>query len=791
MASRRFSPRAPGPWVVAAVPASSNHIALKGNFMNEKRVSRNLLIAAAIAAALPAPALAQEPGVAALEEIVVTAQRREESLQDVPVAISAFSEETIERIQATDSTGLQGMVPNLNIVQGRGSSNATNIYIRGIGQPDALQTFDPAVGFYVDDVYFSRIRGTQFELYDIARIEVLRGPQGTLYGKNTIGGALRVITKRPGDEFEGLAQATVGDYDQVEGRLLLSGPLTDTLSGGVALLRAKRDGYVTNPVTNEDYNDRDVFSARVTLAWDPTDNVAVDWSADYTKEDNAMVLGQPLNTLTTLFGVPIIVLPEEVPEFDFKATPTPGLPNSTEMTHEGTALNVVWDVSDSLALRSITAYRKLEYTDYIDIDATYIETGDVLVDVDQDQVSQEIQVNWASGSWTVVGGLYYLKEDVESHQEAYADDLLTGPGGFTFLRTIDDALKTTSWAAYANVSFAISDRLNLGAGVRYTDETKDYDRTTSTFSNFPVFVDPPGIIIFPLTQDPAFAFTIKDTWTDTSPMVSMDFQATDNVMLYGRIAQGFKSGGFNGRANNPGEQAPYDPEEVLSYEIGLKTDWPDSAVRANLAFFYNDYTDFQARVSGTATDPGTGLPSPELTVLNAGSLDIYGAELELSYQPTAALLLDAQVGYLDAEYGEFDDERFVSFDGSRAFQEPAFSPEWTARLGASYEWGLADHGSLRLAGSAKFRSRMALSVDNTPVNSDVEIDGLFQDDYWVYDASLLWTLKDGWLSMGLYGRNLSDEVYRTDGQEFSSVGNIRTAYYGAPRTYGFVLTARF
>jgi iron complex outermembrane receptor protein len=755
--------------------------------MNEKRASRNLLIAAAIAAALPAPALAQEPGVAALEEIVVTAQRREESLQDVPVAISAFSEDTIERIQATDSTGLQGIVPNLNIVQGRGSSNATNIYIRGIGQPDALQTFDPAVGFYVDDVYYSRIRGTQLELFDIERIEVLRGPQGTLYGKNTIGGALRVITKRPGRELEGLAQATFGDYDQAEGRFNLAGPLSDTVSAGVYLFRAKRDGYVTNPVTNEDYNDRDVFSARVALAWDPSDSVSVDWAADYTKEDNALVMGQPLNTLTTLFfGLPLVVLPDEVPKFDFTATPTPGLPNSTELTHEGTSLNVAWDISDSLTLRSITAYRKLEYADYLDIDATYVETGDVLVEVDQNQISQEFQVNWASGDWSVVGGLYYLKEDVESHQEAYADDLLEmifSPDGVTpptFLRTIDDKLDNTSWAGYANVTWAVTERFNLGAGVRYTEETKDYDRTTSTFSNNPLFV-----------ADPAFAFTIKDTWKDTSPMVFMDFKATDNVMFYGRVAQGFKSGGFNGRANLPGEQAPYDPEEVMSYEIGLKSDWLDSRVRANVAVFYNDYTDFQARVSGTTTDPATGLPSPELTVLNAGSLDIYGAELELSYQPTAALLLDAQVGYLDAEYGQFDDERFTNFGGSRAFQEPAFSPEWTARLGASYEWSLGDHGSLRLAGSAKFRSRMALAVDNTYGNSDVEIDGLFQDDYWVYDASLMWTLMDGRLSLALNGRNLSDEVYRTDGQEFSSVGNIRTVYYGAPRTYSFVLTGRF
>jgi iron complex outermembrane receptor protein len=748
--------------------------------MKDKRGYRNLLIAAAVAAALPAPVLAQEPGVAALEEIVVTSRRTEEALQSVPGSISAFSEDTIERIGAQDSTGLQGIVPNLNIVQGRGSSNATNIYIRGVGQPDALQTFDPAVGFYVDDVYYSRIRGTQMDLYDIERVEVLRGPQGTLYGKNTIGGALRVITRRPSQDPYAMVQLTAGDYGQFETKLSVSGPLSDTLAGGVSLYGAQRDGYVTNPVTKAKYNDRNVLAGRVALAWNPTSDVAVDWTADYDRENNALVMGQPINTLTTLYGVPILVLPAEVPKFDFQATPTPGLPNSTDMTHKGTALNVNWDVSDALTLRSITAYRKLDYTDYIDIDATVLETGDVLVDVKQDQLSQEFQSTYKTDRITFVGGLYYMEEKVKSHQEAYADDLLTGPGGFTFLRTIDDDLKTTSWAAYANLSYALTDRLNLSAGVRYTDEKKDYFRTTSMFSNFPG-----------ATQDPAFAFTISHSWTDTSPMASIDFKATDNVLIYGRIAEGFKSGGFNGRANYEGEQAPYKPENMTSYEIGMKSDWLDQSLRANVAVFYNDYTDFQARVSGLAVDPGTGLPSPELTVLNAGSLDIYGAELELAFKPVEALLLEAQVGYLDAKYGTFEDARFIHFNGSRAFQEPAFSPEWTARLGATYEWRLAEHGSLRLAGAARFRSRMALAVDNTPVDSDVQIEGLFQDDYWVYDASLLWTDQSGKFSAGVYGRNLSDEVYRTDGQEFSSVGNIRTVYYGAPRTYSVVLTGRF
>ncbi len=727
-------------------------------------------------AAFAAPAFAQT----AETEIVVTARRTAENLQDVPASVSAFSAETLERIGAGDATGLQGSVPNLNIVQGRGSSNATNIYIRGVGQPDALQTFDPAVGFYVDDVYYSRIRGTQLDLFDVERVEVLRGPQGTLYGKNTIGGAVRVITRQPSQDPHGLFQVTVGDYGQLEAKVAASGPVSDTLALGGALFGASRNGYVTNPVTREEYNDRNVWATRLGATWTPTSALTVNLSADYAEENNALVMGQPLNTLTTLFGVPILVLPTTVPEYNFTARATPGLPNSTELTHWGAALHVSWEVNDAITLRSITAVRDLDYTDYIDIDATQLETGDVLVDVRQDQISQEFQANYEGERLTLVGGLFYMEENVASHQEAFADDLLTGPGGFTFLRTVDDDLTTTSMAAYVNAAYALTDRLNVSAGVRYTEEEKDYFRTTSTFSNFPG-----------LTANPAFRFRIDDTWTDTSPMASIDFEATENVLLYGRVARGYKSGGFNGRANNPGEQAPYEPETVTSYEAGVKSSWLDNALRANVSAFYNEYEDFQARVSGLTTDPGTGLPSPELTVLNAGSLEISGAELELAYSPVPALLLDAQVGYLDAQYGEFADVRFTAFGGSRAFQEPAFSPDWTARFGAAYEFDLANAGSLRLAGSARFRSRHALAIDNTLTNSRTEIQGLFQDDYWLYDASLLWTAENGVLSAGLYGRNLGDEVYRTDGQEFSSVGNIRTVYYGAPQTWSFVVTAKY
>jgi iron complex outermembrane receptor protein len=711
------------------------------------------------------------------EEIVVTARRTEEKLQDVPASVSAFSSDRLDQLGATDPVGLQGAVPNLNIVQGRGSSDATNIFIRGVGQPDALQTFDPAVGFYVDGVYYSRIRGTQLELLDINRVEVLRGPQGTLYGKNTIGGALSIITQRPGQTPHYSMQVTTGDYNLLESRVGISHPITDNMAASLDLFAVGRDGYVTNPVTGQQYNDRHAWGGRTRLAWDVTPDFSLDFSYDYQQENNAMTVGQPTSTLISFAGATPYVAPNPLPTFDFHAQTTPGLPNESNLHHAGGSVTANWQLSPQWTLKSISAYRRLNYGDYIDIDATQYEFGDVFVGVDQNQFSEEVQAIFQSDALTLVSGLYYLREHITSHQEAYADDLVNGYFGLTgFTRTIDDRLLTNSKAAYVNATYAFTPVWNASLGVRYTDEDKDYDRSTSTFYSIAAF-------------DSTFPFAVSDSWSNTSWLASTDYHITDNVMAYARYSQGFMSGGFNGRANNPGEEAPYRPETEDSYEVGAKTDWLDHRLVANVAAFYNKFDDFQARVSGTVIDPITMLPTPSLTIINAGELDISGAELEVYYNPIDPLHLDAEVGYLDASYGSFDDTRFTSFGGSRAFQEPAFSPRWTVRLGASYEWKLPT-GSLVLAGDANYRSRMALAVDNTAVNSSVQLPGMFQDAYWLYNASITWNVNDVF-SIALQGRNLSDEVYKTDAQEFSSVGNIRTAYYGAPETVNLVLTAKY
>jgi iron complex outermembrane receptor protein len=714
-------------------------------------------------------------------DIVVTARRSAERLQRVPAAVSSFNERALDRLQATDTTALQGAVPNLNIVQGRGSSNATNIYIRGIGQPDALQTFDPAVGVYVDDVYLSRIRGNQLDLLDVERIEVLRGPQGTLYGKNTIGGAIKFISRRPGQDFRANASVSVGNYDQLDLKGAASGPVSSTLAAGFAVMRSTHDGYVRDEVLDRRYNDKNSIGARGTLAFTPSTNVRVDLTADYSHDDAALNVGRPLNNLSTFSGT-FLVVSDPNASYRWRGRTSPQLPNTTKLWHYGFAGTAAVDVTDALTLKSITAYRNLKTRDFIDIDATQYEIGDVQVNVDQHQFSQEFQATYTGDRLSGVAGLYYLKEDIGSHQEAYADDLL-GPvfGNATFLRTVDDDLTTKSYAGYANGSFEIVPTVRLSAGIRFTRETKDYARTTSTFSTFAPF-------------NGTFAFVPpKGTWKDTSPMASLDWQVIPSTMVYARVAKGFKSGGFNGRANSVGESTKYDPETVWSYEAGFKTNIANQ-LRLNGAVFYNDYKNFQARVSGLDTDPITGLPAPKLSVLNAGKLRIQGAELEAAWTPVEGLLIDGQLGYLDAKYKEFADVRFVTTGGSRAFQTPAFAPKWTLRGGAQYAFDLGGSGGITVGGQARYKSRTALAVDNTFLiagNGTTEVPGLFQKGYWLYDARIVYETANKHYAVGLYGQNLTKKAYKTDAQEFSSVGSIRTVYYGAPRTVMVKLTARY
>lgn len=708
-----------------------------------------------------------------LEEITVSARRRDESLEKVPVAVTAFSGEDLKDLQAMNIDGLQGAVPNLNIVQGRGSSSAVNIFIRGIGQPDALQTFDPGVGMYVDDVYYSRIQGALLNLFDVERVEVLRGPQGTLYGKNSTGGAVKVVTRNPGEQTEGAAEVTFGRFGRREGKFYLSGALGGAWSASIAGVATRTDGYVKDPSTNHEYNDEDTKAVRAKLRYHPSDRFDAVLSLDYTRQDTGLTLGQPVSPLIRtdlVLGPVVLYKPDLDRKYNFQTRTSFDPDRGQKLKHEGAALNLSWKLNDQWTLKSISAFRKLNSDSYIDIDASQYQLGDVLVDFHQKQTSQELQLQYDNGSnLQAVYGLYYLRETVPSHQEAYANDLFALAGRqITFLRTIDDDLKTTSYAGFAHVNWQFVPSWTLAAGVRYSSDDKDYYRTTSTFWGVP-FTALNGTV----------ALDKSKRWSAWTPTVSLQKQLDPQTMVYVSAARGFKSGGFNGRANDTNEarNPQFAPEYVWTYELGLKWRSADQRLQANIAAFHSDYKDFQARVS-EIQNPGSITPTFAFPVINAAKLKMDGIEFEGAAVLGEGTRLQAQVGYLDARYDRFDDHRLIPGDpqyNPNLHKYVPFSPKWTSRLALTQSFNIGNAGTLTLGGDVSYRSETWLSVDNYAA--------LSQKAYTLLGLFGIYDTLDGHWQFRAGVRNATNKVYKTDGQEFSSVGNIRTAYYGMPRNW--------
>lgn len=730
--------------------------------------------ALAVGVLIPAPVQAQqaspreqsaEAESQALDRVIVTARRRDEAIEDVPVAISAFGEEQLKDLQASDVSGLQGAVPNLNIAQGRGSSNSINVFIRGIGQPDALQTFDPGVGMYVDDVYYSRINGALFSLFDISQIEVLRGPQGTLYGKNSTGGAIKINTKNPFDHQGGAAELTLGSHGRLEARGYLSGAFDEAVAGSIAVAKIGNDGYVKNPQGRARYNDDDTFAVRAKLAFQPSEDFRASFALDHTRQDAALTLGRPMADLRQTRIAPpgvVVLKPGQVGKWDRVGWTSFDPDKGQQMRHSGATLALEWGMSNQWRLKSVTAHRKLKTDSYIDIDASEYALGDVLVALDQSQTSQELQVHYDNGSnLHATFGAYYMRENVPSHQQAYADDLFSMLGApIGFLRTIDDELTTTSSAAFAHLNWEFVPSWTLAAGLRWTRDKKQYARSTSTFWGVPF-----------TRLNETVAFNAEAGWTALTPSISLQKAFSDNMMGYVSANRGFKSGGFNGRANTvyDTQNAKFNPEYVWTYELGFKATSASRRFSAGVAVFHSDYKDFQARVS---QDVGT------FPVLNAAALKIRGAEFE-GRAHIGNTTISGQLGWLDAQYSRFDDFRldpaYPGFDANVSHDHVPFSPDWTARLAVQHLFSLGDAGQLAVGGDAAYRGKTWLSVDNRAVlsQSPYTLLGLFA----VWDSpSLDWQVRAG-------VRNLGNKEYKTEGQEFASVGNIQTAYYGLPRNW--------
>lgn len=732
-----------------------------------------------------------------VEEMLVTARKIQESEQSVPVAITVLSAEDLLEAQINQLDGLQGSIPNVNIVQGRGSTSNVNIFVRGVGQPDALQTFDPAVGVFIDGVFLSRIQGALLNLFDVQSVEVLRGPQGTVFGKNTAGGAIVVNTRTPGDEWEVLGRASYGRFDEVQLDGYIGGPIVeDKLFASVSAGWLRNDGFVVDPATGTRFNDDNSFTVRGKMVFKPIDDLTLEVSADYTRQRTQPTLGRAeADLLITELGIPGLVppgvtvaVPAPTETYDFTGATSLAPGQGQELDHWGISLNATWDLNDIFTLKSITAYRELEPDFFIDIDATALELGDVGVFVDQDQFSQELQLQFVDPGWGLSGvfGVFYLTEDLQSDQFSANSDAFTfGLQPLNFDVFIEDSQDLFSIAGFGEVNWDVTSAFTVTAGVRVTYEEKDFATQRVT-----VFGAPLGILssTFPastldpttLSQESLDAFdpvTASEDFFAVTPRVIAKYNITDNNNVYASVSRGFKSGGFNGRATNEALLEPFDEETVWTFELGSKNEFFNRRVRVNLAAFYNRYEDFQARVSDVVPSGDPAIPDTFIfPVLNAGQLDIFGIEAEFTALVTENLTLTGSLGYLNADFIEFEDPEFLDTNGfPRDQQEVPFAPDITASIGFNYEQPLGDLGFVSLAGNLVYVDEQFLSLDIQPV--------LFEDGYALLDFFLSWEDPDRMFRVFAGVENVTDEVYATDAQEFSSVANIQTLYYGDPRTW--------
>jgi iron complex outermembrane receptor protein len=731
--------------------------------------------AALIATLAAAPLGAQEPAPAAeeaapIEEVTVTARRREESLQDVPIAVSAFSAEQLEQIGAVDITTLQQTTPNLTLQVARGSNSTLIAFIRGVGQQDPLWGFEPGVGLYVDDVYIARPQGAVLDIYDIERIEVLRGPQGTLYGRNTIGGAIKYVTRRLGDDPSFSAKVNLGSYSQRDVIVTGATPIGGGgLSVGATAAVYRRDGYGTNLNTGAEHYNKEVDAARFTAEFAPNDSVFFRLAGDWLDDDSNAKHG---HREAAGLGLAAGELPLDN-IYDTRG----GIGDDNSVETRGVSLLGEWKVSDVLTFKSITAYREGDTQTVIDFDVSPAPALDVPAFYEDDQLTQELQLLFASGRVQGVAGIYYLDGSA-----AGAFDTILGGANLTIATAGE--VTTESYAAFADVAYDITDAFSVSAGGRWThdERTGSVYRQNFTGLRSPLFGNPaavPGL----LRSD----YTNERTFEEFTPRVSASYEFSDALTAYTSYSEGFKSGGFDMRGDavlTPATVNGYDPEFVESIELGLKGSFDGGRFTFSAAIFDSDYEGQQ--ITRQEPAPG-GIAS---FVDNAASSEIKGVELESALRFTDNFSATLGAGYIDAEFDEFNSFTVASgmavpvdLSSTAVFQN---TPEWNGNLTLTYRQELSGgRGSIVWTGVGSYRSEYSMFEFPSVIDQT--------EDYTLVDAGIIWTSGTDRLSIGAHGRNLTDEEYRIGGYNFPGAlfGNAINSFYGPPRTWYVSASYRF
>ncbi|ANO51761.1 TonB-dependent receptor [Woeseia oceani] len=732
-------------------------------------------------ALLPTSVTAQETGARTLEEVVVTARRREESLQDVPVSITAFTGEQLDRMGVLDIIEIAKSTPNVTLEVSRGTNTTLTAFIRGVGQQDPVAGYEAGVGMYIDDVYLNRPQAAVLDVYDVERIEVLRGPQGSLYGRNTIGGAIKYVTKKLDAEPTAKARVSLGSYNQLDAVISGSTPLTDQLRIGGSIARLTRDGFGDNLTQSgvENYQ-KDLFGARISVEWDATDNLSFRLTGDLIDDKSDPRQGHRLTT-GNLTGAPIL---NDV--FDTRA----GLSVPEQSVESlGGALVAEWTINDRYSLKNVLSYRDdVSYTP-IDFDSLPGVDLDVPAVYDNEQFSEELQLIYNGDRLSGLFGFFYLDASAATQFDVIlgtTGDLLSLPG--LNANTSGNVL-TDSWSVFADFTWQWTDEISVSLGGRYTSDERDSRVLRRSFIGGTTFGGNMPTL-FATTSD----FRGSKTFSEFTPRASISWQPTEEQNLYFTYSEGFKGGSFDPRGQTTGapdidgdgdideadifEFMLFDPEYVNSFELGLKSSWMNNRVTTSIAFIYADYTDIQIPGSvGLDTDnDGTQDTFVGITS-NAGDADMTGIEFEGLAQLNDQFQLGWSLGYLDAEFNEFIDAFGVDVADQRVFQN---TPEVTASTTLSYERPLAlfsTPGSFAVITSLSYRDDTSQFETPTPL--------LDQEAYTLWDLSFVWEDDDGRWRASLHGKNLTDEEYKVAGYYFPSLGleSSITAFYGNPTTW--------
>ncbi len=744
-----------------------------------KTPSKLLTISAALSATISSVVVSSvvvaQP---ALEEVIVTAQKREQSLQDAPLAVTAFGAADVAQRGMYNVQDIGLYVPNVQVAPNPGGATSATFAIRGSTTINPAITWEATVGMYLDGVFIGKNLGGIFDVAELERVEVLRGPQGTLYGKNTVAGAINLITRRPGEEFDAYLEFGAGNYSARAMRARLDTGALGTVGEGLGAIRTsvayssrERDGFYDNvfldptvgnnpfvaPVSTSELSSLDTDAIRVDILADVTDRFSWRYNYNSSSADNTPNMGQVTNVDPAVYGffglgdfagLHSLYLNSGNSRAD-EISNDYAIEEVSETT--GHSFTMTWDLGD-MTLTSITAQRDLDWRDQLDIDGTNMDLFHSARFASYEQFSQEIQVSGSDESLSYVAGIYYFTEEGDIDNPISFFGLFGSPTDNN-----EYGLDNSSYALYGQADFtpASAPRWTLTAGLRYTNEDKDQYITHPNASTG-------GVGAFDLSAD--------DSWSNTTGTAVASYALTDESTGYLKVSQGWKAGGFNGEA--PTADAfinSFDPEEVLAIELGYKARFANDRIQLNAAAFLNDISDMQFSVflegSGGAAS----------TVDNAGAATIKGIELELTAQVTDALRLSANIGTLDAEYDEFI-ELGVDVKGSKDFP---YAPETTASVALDWSMAAGPWGRLDTHVDWNFKDDYVVYA-----NRDQNVSGQIAS-YDVVNARITWSDialgETARLQVSAWGRNIFDEEYRENTIPF---GLWTISYWGAPATYG-------